>query len=152
MAKLKNDLTATGYLLNRAKNKMLLLYHQKLQKWVPPGGHLEINELPHECVMREVKEETGIDCKLLPNDLIVKNLSKGEKQLPQPYCILHEFIPAFKTTEPHMHVDFIYLLIARNMKPKFKHEQTQMAWFSKTEIDKLDCFQAAKFVANNELK
>ncbi len=29
-------------------------------KWIGVGGHLEKNETPYECILREVREETGI--------------------------------------------------------------------------------------------
>ena len=29
-------------------------------KWIGVGGHLEENESPEECVLREIKEETGM--------------------------------------------------------------------------------------------
>ena len=30
-------------------------------KWIGIGGHLEENEAPEECVLREIKEETGLE-------------------------------------------------------------------------------------------
>ena len=30
-------------------------------KWIGVGGHFEADESPEECVLREVKEETGLD-------------------------------------------------------------------------------------------
>ena len=30
-------------------------------KWIGVGGHLEENEAPEECVLREIKEETGLE-------------------------------------------------------------------------------------------
>ena len=30
-------------------------------KWIGVGGHLEENESPEECVLREIKEETGLE-------------------------------------------------------------------------------------------
>jgi 8-oxo-dGTP diphosphatase len=29
-------------------------------KWIGVGGHFELNESPEECLLREVKEETGL--------------------------------------------------------------------------------------------
>ena len=53
---LKKQFTATGYVVNPQKTKLLVIFHNKLQKWLPAGGHVEQNELPHEAVAREVFE------------------------------------------------------------------------------------------------
>ena len=44
---LRRDFTATGYVVNSEKTKILVIFHNKLQKWIPAGGHMEPNELPH---------------------------------------------------------------------------------------------------------
>lgn len=47
-------------------NKYLMLYRNKKKndvnagKYVGVGGHIEGNETPTECVIREIKEETGL--------------------------------------------------------------------------------------------
>jgi ADP-ribose pyrophosphatase YjhB (NUDIX family) len=33
---------------------VLLVYHRKLAMWLPPGGHVEPNELPDDAAVREV--------------------------------------------------------------------------------------------------
>ena len=46
-------------------NKYLMLHRIKKEhdinkdKWIGVGGHFEVDESPEECVLREVKEETG---------------------------------------------------------------------------------------------
>jgi len=44
-------------------NKILLVRHRKGNRlyWVLPGGRLEYGETFHECAVRELKEETGLD-------------------------------------------------------------------------------------------
>ena len=48
-------------------DKFLMLHRVKKQndmnegKWIGVGGHTEDQESPEECLLREVKEETGLD-------------------------------------------------------------------------------------------
>ena len=47
--------TATAYVVS--KGHTLLLWHNFLQMWLPPGGHSEVNEHPVETAIREAQEE-----------------------------------------------------------------------------------------------
>jgi len=40
---------------------VLLSHRRDMDAWNLPGGGLEIGELPDECVVREVREETGLE-------------------------------------------------------------------------------------------
>src|SRR3712207_2907004 len=42
------------------EGKVLLHFHRKLGMWLPPGGHIERDELPDDAALREVYEETGL--------------------------------------------------------------------------------------------
>ena len=50
-------------------DKYLMLHRVKKQndinkgKWIGVGGHTEDQESPEECLLREVKEETGLDAR-----------------------------------------------------------------------------------------
>ena len=41
--------------------KILLVDHKKAQLWLPAGGHVELNEHPRLTVLRECREELGIE-------------------------------------------------------------------------------------------
>ena len=47
------------------ESKVLLHLHKKLGMWLPPGGHIEEDELPDEAAVREVLEETGLRVELV---------------------------------------------------------------------------------------
>ncbi|TDH19733.1 NUDIX domain-containing protein [Segetibacter sp. 3557_3] len=54
-------ITASAYILNSSRTAMLLLKHKFLDRWLQPGGHVELSD---ESILagaqREASEETGI--------------------------------------------------------------------------------------------
>ena len=95
--------TATGFVVHG--NATLLHWHQKVQEWLPPGGHVDPNEDPVQAVLREIKEETGFDVEIVPTQpkLEILNL----EQVPAPYTVLIEDVVDTKHGE-HQHIDHIY--------------------------------------------
>lgn len=49
-------------------HQFLLVDHKKAQLWLPPGGHVEVDEHPQETVKREIREELGIEAAFLFED------------------------------------------------------------------------------------
>ena len=60
---MKTDLVVSGYIFHN--DKVLLIHHAKLDKWLPVGGHIDENETPDQALRREVKEETNLDIEIL---------------------------------------------------------------------------------------
>ena len=58
-AALTRDFTVAVFVVH--DHRVLLHFHQKLDRWLPPGGHIEANELPDEAAVREVMEETSLE-------------------------------------------------------------------------------------------
>ena len=56
---MERHFNVTVYVMNE-EGKFLFIRHKKLQKWLPPGGHVEENESYESCLEREILEETGI--------------------------------------------------------------------------------------------
>ena len=99
---------------------VLLHWHRKLGRWLPPGGHVEPDELPDEAAIRETLEEAGIEIELLegmpiPGVSDQPALQEGPRRLAQPLGIQLEDIPANHPT--HQHVDLIYLARPRPGAP-----------------------------------
>jgi 8-oxo-dGTP pyrophosphatase MutT (NUDIX family) len=95
--------TATAYVVHAQRT--LLLWHQGLGMWLPPGGHCEPNEDPVQAAIREALEETAIRVEVIPPlDLLV---CEGPKVLPPPAVILIEDI--VRPDQPfHQHIDHVY--------------------------------------------
>ena len=62
MAKQKYPEPTVGALIINQEDKMFLMRTHKFRgRYVVPGGHIELGERMEEAVIREVKEETGLD-------------------------------------------------------------------------------------------
>lgn len=53
--------TASAFVLTEDRERVLLIWHRKLQRWLQPGGHIETDDGdPIAAARREVTEETGL--------------------------------------------------------------------------------------------
>ena len=127
---------ATVYIIN--EDKVLLIHHLKLEKWLPPGGHLEPNELPSEAAIREAREETGFEVRLVSQDNLTVNRWNA-KSFPRPYLCLLEEIPAYKDTPAHQHIDFVYIgELAGGVQLEKIDEIDGLRWFTLEELEALE--------------
>lgn len=89
---------------------ILLVNHKRIGAWLPPGGHLDDGELPHQACLREVFEETGVDCEIVQGFSPADNVVTGDGEafiLPSPLC-MHRVL-AFEKGAPVVHIDLTYL-------------------------------------------
>lgn len=77
----------TGVIILNSKDEMLLLRSHKFSnKWIVPGGGVEWGERMEECIVRESKEETGLDV------TGVKFLDADEEIFPKEFHKKQHFI------------------------------------------------------------
>ena len=135
--------TATAFVTH--ENKVLLMWHRKLKRWMPPGGHVDAHELPEECARRECKEETGFDVEIIgapTTNLFISNAHEG-RMMKQPIAMLLEEIPALpeRNQPAHQHMDFLFMarLIDDSQAPQLlDKEATELRWFAREEVEALD--------------
>ncbi|EMA09039.1 ADP-ribose pyrophosphatase YjhB, NUDIX family [Haloarcula vallismortis] len=81
--------------------------HSKLDMWLPAGGHIDRDELPHEAALRETREELGLDVELIAPQQDIE--SETVRSIPQPQHFLLEDINVNAEGEVgHQHIDFIF--------------------------------------------
>ena len=132
---MQRQFVASVYIFS--EQRVLLIYHRKLQKWLPAGGHIDPNELPFEAAIREAFEETGIEVELLSDEYVWVERWNA-KSIPRPFLCLLEEIPAFGDQPAHQHIDNVYIGRAIGGKEKINHTETKgLYWFSWNEIQAL---------------
>lgn len=134
---LNQHFTATGIVFN-CRGEVLLIKHRKLHVWLPPGGHVEENELPDDAVLREIYEETGIRAEILPNKRGLSLSSEHARELETPFAVL---LVDIEGDGKHNHIDLIYACKAMNdvFVPN-ENEITDAGWFSCDQICDLETF------------
>jgi 8-oxo-dGTP diphosphatase len=149
MMALHRHYVATGYVYDRNTDAFLLIFHRKLGKWLAPGGHLHEGEEPHVGVQRELLEETGLEGRIIDLLVVPDVHSATAAQLPNPFCILSETIPARAEEEAeHIHIDFIYVIeINASATLKLCVEEIALAsWIPAGNIDNIETFENVKQV------
>ena len=95
----KIDFTVAIFIVH--DEKILLIHHRKLDKWLPLGGHIELDEDPEQAALREAKEESGLDVELLGER--PPTTSPGTRALIAP-----RFLDIHRISDTHEHIGMIY--------------------------------------------
>jgi len=142
----KIDFTVAIFVVH--DGKVLLIHHRKLDKWLPLGGHIELDENPEQAALREAKEESGLDVELLGER--PPTTGPGTRALIAP-----RFLDIHRSTDTHEHIGMIYWArlkkVARASRPFASETHGQDAratlaagehhdirWCSIEELDKLE--------------
>jgi 8-oxo-dGTP pyrophosphatase MutT (NUDIX family) len=133
--------TATVYLVNDGAT--LLHRHSRLGIHVPPGGHVDRDELPHEAGLREVCEETGIEADLLTADQPAPVETPDGEELPRPrHQMLYDIDVYPDGGVGHQHVDHVYFATAptREVAPDGEDEARAdvWSWYAPAELHRSD--------------
>ena len=110
--------------------------HDKLGMWLPAGGHIDRDELPHEAALRETREELGLDVDLVAPEEAIE--SETVRSIPQPQHFLLEDINVDASgAVGHQHIDFIFYGAAptRDIVPgPGEQPADDWTWFTAAEL------------------
>ena len=127
--------TATTYIVNEGATA--LHEHERLGIRLPPGGHVDRDELPHEAALREVREETGLDVSLVATESSITG--PNTRGLPEPaHLMLHDINVHEDGSVGHQHIDHLYYARAdsREITPNGADEvdPNKWRWYASDEL------------------
>ena len=111
-----------------------LVWHPRLQCWLPAGGHVERNETAAQCGIREALEETGLDVALVPGPAAPVPPGFPHQMEPAPWLVAEvPAAPDRHTGEPHIHADHVYVATTASPRP-VRQPEHQVRWFTQADI------------------
>lgn len=119
----KRQITASTWVVNRERTRVLLTHHAKLGIWVQLGGHTDEGEDWTQAALREAQEESG----LADFRLVIPGLFDLD---------VHE-IPARKDQPAHDHYDLRFLVEADDAVPLTVSEESHdVAWVAFDDLSR----------------
>jgi 8-oxo-dGTP pyrophosphatase MutT (NUDIX family) len=119
-------ITCSGLVLDPDRERLLLVHHRRLDRWLLPGGHVEPED-PEvwEAARREVVEETGA---ILSLDSAPVRLIGVD---------VHGIPPNRQRGEPyHLHHDLMFAFQAILDRFRVSEESRAIAWCAPDEFDR----------------
>jgi 8-oxo-dGTP pyrophosphatase MutT (NUDIX family) len=101
----KIDFTVAIFVVH--DGKVLVVHHRNLNKWLPLGGHIELDEDPEAAALREAKEESGLEVELLGER--PPTTGPGTRALIAP-----RFLDIHRISATHEHIGMIYWARPKN--------------------------------------
>jgi 8-oxo-dGTP pyrophosphatase MutT (NUDIX family) len=116
-------ITATAVVLTPDRRRFLLVHHRRLDRWLLPGGHVELEDpAVWETARREAIEETGVEISDVLKPLLVG-------------LDVHA-IPARGREPLHLHHDLVFRFGAATERLGASREVREVSWCRVTEFEK----------------
>ncbi len=143
----KIDFTVSIFIVK--DRKVLFIFHKQLNRWLPIGGHIELDENPEQAALREAKEESGLDVELVGEKPPLKP-EPGFVPLLQPsYMDIHLI------KEPHWHIGMVYFARVKSGAVRLNAEEHKdIQWLGEKNLEdpKWNLYENLKFYARKALE
>jgi 8-oxo-dGTP pyrophosphatase MutT (NUDIX family) len=96
--------TASAVVLDQ-DSRVLLVHHNKIGRWLYPGGHIDPDEDPAQAALREVHEETGIRAAIIGEPAFAHPAVASHRA---PWAIIEMDVTDSKIGA-HRHIDLVYV-------------------------------------------
>ena len=118
--------SASAFVVNKERNKMLVVYHIINDGWIYPGGHADGEDNLLSVAVREVEEETGLKVKVLD-----KNIYSIQSAPVKGHIKRGKYVSA------HLHLDVVYIMEADDKTPLIYREDESkgVKWIPFEEAD-----------------
>lgn len=120
--------TASSWVVNKERTKILMIYHNIYQSWAWPGGHADGESNLLNVAIREVKEETGVNqVKMLSNDIFSLEIVGVDGHVKRGSYV-----------SSHVHLNVTYLLEVDEKEALTikEDENSGVKWIKIEEIEK----------------
>ncbi|MBO7697996.1 MAG: NUDIX hydrolase [Erysipelotrichaceae bacterium] len=118
-------MTASAWVVNKDKTRVLMAYHKIYNSWAWLGGHCDGDEDCLAVALREVREEAGVKSVVpVSEDIFSLEILSVDSHIKRG-----EYVPT------HLHLNVTYLLEADENDELFikEDENSGVAWFEKDE-------------------
>ena len=119
--------TASAWVVNKERTKVLMIYHNIYKSWAWTGGHADGESDLLSVAVREVKEETGVEnVKVLDDDIFSLEI----------VCV-NGHIKRGKYVSSHVHLNVTYLLeVDENATLRIKEDENSgVKWVPIDEVE-----------------
>ncbi len=121
--------TASSWVVNKERTKVLMIYHNIYQSWAWTGGHADGEENLLSTAIRELKEETGVEnVKVLDEDIFSLEI----------ICV-NGHVKKGKYVSSHVHLNLTYLLEVdeKEILRVKEDENSGVKWVNIEDVEKV---------------
>ena len=121
--------TASAWVVNKEKTKVLMIYHNIYKSWAWTGGHADGENNLLETAIRELKEETGVkNVKVIDNNIFSLEI----------ICV-NGHVKRGKYVSSHVHLNLTYLLeVDEKEVLRIKQDENSgVKWVNIKDVEKI---------------